>query len=556
MHRRKIALSILALAVLAACVDRTPTSARLPDESLAAASARAPVEDPDRPSELLSVRVAKRHPHFGGFSFDSAGNLIIYVTTPGHGPAVAAIQQMLVPVQKEQRGGWRHAAASPRVIVRQGEYTFGELAGYRDRVNEVAFGIRGVIFTDLDESINRVVVGVDSLMGGPVSELVASQIQSAGVPREAVVIERIPIDEDPCAVDPYGRDCYDPCTLRPWACEPPPPASDPCAADPTVSGCSWDACAVLPFGPSCNVSGSTASYGKTILSRWRPMVGAVAFWTRDSWNTPVMGTVGFSAWYCPPDDVRLNDQHCRYYYVLTAHQTQVIANMERRATFYNPHPDSTSATMGLEAYDPPWHRLAFSINPDNGPSWLPRTCQPYEGFRSVTCRRSDMALVAGTTGTQFSFGYLARPARRLENDLYWGDQFDTDKTNPWLKIAGEDVAYEGQLVDHIGAATGWRTGTIERRCVDRASTGSNSWEPEWYVMRCQAQVVWKRLEKGDSGGPVFKYSGGNALLLGIVTTKETHSYRGWYSPLANIRNDLGLPNDDRHRFRVFGTPPA
>jgi hypothetical protein len=119
-----------------------------------------------------------------------------------------------------------------------------------------------------------------------------------------------------------------------------------------------------------------------------------------------------------------------------------------------------------------------------------------------------------------------------------------------MRISSEGVAFEYQTVDKIGAATGWRTGTVtQRRCLDVYNRGDGYLHPD-FVLRCQVEVQWRRSGNGDSGGPVFVYNGDRTATLLGLHWGANGSHLGWYSPMANIRNDFWLRNDDFSNFKV------
>ncbi|HEX8696236.1 MAG TPA: hypothetical protein VF746_27710 [Longimicrobium sp.] len=136
----------------------------------------APIDD-----ELL--RVAGSVPGFGGMYYDRAGRLNVFLTdTTQRGAAAAAIEPVLGP---RQRG----AARDFRVL--RGRFGFAELKQWRSRLDPEVLGMQGVVFTDIDEARNRVVVAVEN---APVRTRVAAALARLGLPRDAVLIEeRAPV---------------------------------------------------------------------------------------------------------------------------------------------------------------------------------------------------------------------------------------------------------------------------------------------------------------------------------------------------------------------------
>jgi hypothetical protein len=78
-----------------------------------------------------------------------------------------------------------HPIARPEVIVHQGQFEFAQLAAWRDHVSQVVHAIPGVAFVDLDQTINRIKIGMADLTAAAAAE---KAITAAGVPLEATSI--------------------------------------------------------------------------------------------------------------------------------------------------------------------------------------------------------------------------------------------------------------------------------------------------------------------------------------------------------------------------------
>ncbi len=74
------------------------------------------------------------------------------------------------------------------VRVRQGDYTYQQLAGWFNSVSPEALALPGVVFVDLDEARNRVFVGVED---GTAAHAVRGAVARLGLPGRAVVIEEV-----------------------------------------------------------------------------------------------------------------------------------------------------------------------------------------------------------------------------------------------------------------------------------------------------------------------------------------------------------------------------
>ncbi len=109
--------------------------------------------------------------------FFAEGQPTIYLTDRA---AAAAARQALMPLL-EARG----LGGAPLHVL-DGEYGWRQLAEWHHRRLLPVLAMDGVFFTDADESINRIVIGVESEAVRP-AVLVA--VERLGVPADAVVIE-------------------------------------------------------------------------------------------------------------------------------------------------------------------------------------------------------------------------------------------------------------------------------------------------------------------------------------------------------------------------------
>jgi hypothetical protein len=145
---RKVAavrlLSIAALAAAAACGD-----SRTPNEPAAVPVLDA-VQAPDQ------AVLARTVPGFGGFFFDD-GVPTVYLT------------------DVSQRGTVARALgiSTGTLRVRSARYAYGQLDAWFQRVSYEAFEIPGVVFADLDEAHNVVLVGVEQGAAASVRSLAA-----------------------------------------------------------------------------------------------------------------------------------------------------------------------------------------------------------------------------------------------------------------------------------------------------------------------------------------------------------------------------------------------
>ena len=113
---------------------------------------------PDQVSEVLpgmvaQAVVANAVPEFGGIFIDDAGRLTAYVTDLSRADRVRQSAAQLA----------RDAGFSPdEIVFVQGNHTFAQLNDAFQRATQAAMPLAGAVFTDLDESQNQVVIGVDN----------------------------------------------------------------------------------------------------------------------------------------------------------------------------------------------------------------------------------------------------------------------------------------------------------------------------------------------------------------------------------------------------------
>jgi hypothetical protein len=180
MSKRKLAVSgVLAAAVAAAgaCTDVGPVEPLAFDQGVELFGASADPASFSGGLDAAFARIAEQHPGFGGAFYGEDGTLYIYST--GVQPlSTRALGAPLAEIGVDLN-------AQP-VRVLEGQYDFRELRDWRARA-DVVFGLRGVVFTDVDEAVNRVRIGVENAAA---EAAVARAIAMAGVPREAVVISR------------------------------------------------------------------------------------------------------------------------------------------------------------------------------------------------------------------------------------------------------------------------------------------------------------------------------------------------------------------------------
>ena len=178
-------------------------------------------------------------------------------------------------------------------------------------------------------------------------------------------------------------------------------------------------------------------------------------------------------------------------------------------TYYQPSAQVPNDLIGTEIADPAYVR--------NGAG-----CP-----KGRKCRRSDANFSRAEGPRPFTLGSIART---IPGSL------TIDPANPSFDITSDDVAGVGSIAHKVGRTTGWTQGTVTNTCVNTGVSGTT------LVLLCQTFVSGDGVivGGGDSGSPVFALSGnGAATLLGGLWGGNSSGTQFVYSPIANIRSELG-----------------
>lgn len=199
-----------------------------------------------------------------------------------------------------------------------------------------------------------------------------------------------------------------------------------------------------------------------------------------------------------------------------SHCTSESASPANPNAAYQNDRDSTSDFIGHETLDP-----------------LGTWCFPYIN----RCRKADIAGFTYTTSS-FDLGRIARTVWRSTGNCCDGSK-EINASDPYFEITAVDnYPSAGEWVDKVGVTTGWTAGQVTKTCV----TG--------YLPDITVQCAYGgpyRTNPGDSGSPVFKWSGGSTVTLaGINSYKDSNN--SYFSPVGGIQHDVGP--------LVFFTPSA
>lgn len=113
--------------------------------------------------------LAEQFPGFGGLYYDAEGRANVYL--------------------KDMSQASVFLTMSPDVQIHQADFDFRELQDWRLRARPDVLALPGVVTLDVDETLNRVVVGIDREAEPGLRRQVEEALAFALIPREAVVIE-------------------------------------------------------------------------------------------------------------------------------------------------------------------------------------------------------------------------------------------------------------------------------------------------------------------------------------------------------------------------------
>jgi hypothetical protein len=450
------------------------------------------------PGEEEFVRLDREYPGFGGYSYDSeTGDLLVVMADLKHADAVrTALEPRLAEIRPTNKRDRKDKPGRVRVV--QGKFRFGQLRIWRDQLTPAIMGQPGVTMLDINEHENRLFVGITS---PPVRRFVMQEAMRLNIAPDGIAIETV---EPICPVQSDGDCNNDPCTLDPTdpICTPaepgdPPPSDDePETMDPTC-----------PEGTQCSLEPAAP----TLRNYRGPMEGGLQIqrlrFQLNGLNYVANCTYGFTTTY-NGQVAFVTNSHC-------SSQRGVIDG----TLWYSPFAPRNADYIGREVADPPNNvfRDAYTGN------YCPR-------YRE--CRYSDAAIGELVPGRQYIRRSIARTT-------HWTGSIEINQSNPHFFIYNEHLARPvmNRDMDKVGRTTGWTYGRTSNTCT-HISNGN-------YIMFCQALVETRTsgariVAGGDSGSPVFLWDFANgAVLYGLLWGEQSEGTRFIFSPLDNLRRDLG-----------------
>ena len=186
------------------------------------------------------------------------------------------------------------------------------------------------------------------------------------------------------------------------------------------------------------------------------------------------------------------------------------------------------------------------------------------------CRKAEWALYSANPdvigGEQpLAFGQLVRPlsGRRsgaLNDNYGQAANIALDEANPLIIVDYLADPPVGMEVDKVGSVSGWTYGPVTESCIDMlvADVYPDAGWPMYHIglLTCQYRADINS-NAGDSGGPVFRYLGGNEVsFVGVDwgNTDGDGGIDGLFSTIGGIQEEAATVNPPSGPLVVFDGP--
>jgi len=181
--KRLTYIMLAGVVAVAACSDSTVLEFDA-DGPIADVFRAQPTAPPLQSLDATFADIAGEIPGFGGLYFDEQGNPNVYMA-PVDGVAALGAEALAGQLNSGLRArGLEGNISAQDLVIRAGNYNFRQLSGFHRDIVPV-LGAPGVVFTDADETSNRIVVGIEE---GTSEAEIQAIIQQLGVPIDAVSI--------------------------------------------------------------------------------------------------------------------------------------------------------------------------------------------------------------------------------------------------------------------------------------------------------------------------------------------------------------------------------
>ena len=396
-----------------ACLEEHPTE--FTDAGDETTQGEAPASADDLGEDPYMMALAREIPAFAGIWYDPPGSdrLVIAVTEANTDePTVAqrAVRNYLMAsVRPSAEGPSRPIEFVKRVV----DYTFIELAQHRALLRPHVFPVLGVVSLAVDESDNRIAVGVANESAMAAVRDLANRL--------AIPPRMLSFREEPM-IEP----------LHPREQDSPDPPDCPSDARCHLTGHVPDG--MLHGGYEIIDTTSNEKYLKT-----RDPKGAC--------------TLGFTAFR--------NSDLTEWHFVTASHCSVQLFRTDVKS-FIQP---AGGVAVGVELWDPEVHDF-------NDPE-----CQDANNEEHIqtACRKSDATLVRSTLKAPIAPGTIGRTKKRHDERGDYGN-LEINWENPFIPITAVKYSVmKGDIVDKVGRTTGWTGGAVVDSCVDVRPGDTNVW---------------------------------------------------------------------------------
>jgi hypothetical protein len=451
------------------------------------------------PGEEYLYEIERQVPGFGGIYYDDAGDLVIYLKDLKLANAARAAVK---PYKSDRKYGQMDPSTpAGEVRFRQGRYSFSELDRYFSLVTQVVFEVPGVLATDADEYLNRVRVDVrnEAAASG-----VYAKLKMIPVPREAVVVSVESVEDD--------GSCTPEMIICPDGSENYPVESEPAPDDPSIPTdyeVAPDQEPIFPDGSPSYSYGYQPPEENHLRGYRNNLEGGLLVTWRAVYSLATGGcTLGFNVgnwgtWGAP--NAFVTNSHCTEW-----------MGQNNGTAFYQATYSATNngSYIGNEIYDPPFRDQNY---------WVSRNV--FNCPTKFICRWSDAAIVSLKSKRTVLLGSIAR--------THSGNVF-IDPSNPRFSIRDKSTVRlsRGQLLEMVGARSGWIRGRVTASCQDGPRFKRNE-----FTM-CQEYADYPS-GSGDSGAPVFINHGNGTVTLYGINSGGTSTTGKALSHMINLERDLG-----------------
>jgi hypothetical protein len=195
MHRKMIVSVVVLYALLAMLLTSNTGNAALSAGNSNAAASPAQSDETAKTSDEIYAEMATQIPGFAGMFFDQDGTLQVYMVDHKGETNEAFMAFMEDVITRSVGGGERMSHKG--IEFRKAKYDFQELHRWHQQMSPDMLERTDVVFTDIDETTNRIRIGVAKSRGAQAARKdLEEHLSNLGVPSEMVVFsEAEPIEQ-------------------------------------------------------------------------------------------------------------------------------------------------------------------------------------------------------------------------------------------------------------------------------------------------------------------------------------------------------------------------